>query len=42
MSHITHVETNRGEDEIDNSGSVGLLRTLSLPKNHRKAFATAV
>ena len=33
---------NRGEAEVDNSGTVGLLRSLSLSNNHRKVFATAV
>ena len=33
---------NRAEAEDDNSGTVGFLLSLSLPKNHRKVFATGV
>ena len=42
FAQIADEAWNRGEVEVDNSGTVGLLRSLSLPKNHRKAFATAV
>ena len=33
---------NRAEAEDDNAGTVGFLLSLSLPKNHRKVFATEV
>ena len=42
FAQITDGVWNSREAEVDNTGTVSLLRSLSLPKNYRKAFATAV